>query len=169
MVSEAELVSEPTAFGSRRHDEDEVSSDAPFQSTDASVSPASSVSTGSTAAQQAAERFEQALKLAKSERYGEALDAFAGFLVRYPGHSYADRAMFWRGTCYAAVGNDAQAVRQFEGLLARFPRSRLVPDALLKLGLAQRRQGHKAAADLAFEQLRTGHSTSAAARRIPSD
>ena len=67
-------------------------------------------------------------------------------------------------------------VKQISGVLTvracgcgRHTRSRLVPDALLKLGLAQRRQGHKAAADLAFEQLRTGHSTSAAARRIPSD
>jgi tol-pal system protein YbgF len=111
--------------------------------------------------------YDAALSLVGSKRYAEALDAFAGFLVRWPDHPNADNAMFWRGECYFAEGEFVRAADQFEGVLARFPIGNKVPDALLKLGIARQKLGDPQAAQRAFERLRRDypHSDAAPARR----
>ncbi len=118
---------------------------------------------------QAAQDYEAAREMLEKKRYEEALEAFAGFLVRYPGHANADNAMYWRGECYYAMGNFVRAAEQFEGLVARFPRGNKVPDALLKLGLSQRRMGERDKAAKTFEQLRKNHPSSDAAGKIPRE
>ncbi|PKN49423.1 MAG: tol-pal system protein YbgF [Deltaproteobacteria bacterium HGW-Deltaproteobacteria-20] len=118
---------------------------------------------------QAARDYDVALELLDKKRYEEALEALAGFLVRYPGHANADNAMYWRGECYYAMGNYVRAAEQFEGLLTRFPRGNKVPDALLKLGLSQRRMGEGDKAAKTFEQLRKNHPSSDAAGKIPRE
>lgn len=118
---------------------------------------------------QALRDYDFALELVGKKRYEEALEALSSFLVRYPGHTHADNAMYWRGECYYAMGNFVRAVEQFEGLIARFPYGNKIPDALLKLGLSQRRMGEKEKAAKTFEQLRKNHPSSEAAGKIPRD
>jgi tol-pal system protein YbgF len=113
--------------------------------------------------------YDAALGLVMSKRYPEALDAFAGFLVRWPDHPNADNAMFWRGECYFAQGEYARAAEQYEGVLARFPQGNKVPDALLTLGMARQKLGNAPAAHEAFEKLRHDHPRSEAVRRIPAE
>jgi tol-pal system protein YbgF len=113
--------------------------------------------------------YDAALSLVNAKRYTEALDAFAGFLVRWPDHPNADNAMFWRGECYFAQGEYVRAADQFEGVLARFPLGNKVPDALLKLGMARQKLGNPQAAHQAFERLRRDHPRSDAAHRIPQE
>lgn len=122
------------------------------------------------AAQSRAQRdYDDALELVDRKRYDEALEALSTFLVRYPGHANADNAAYWRGECYYAKGDYVRAADQFEGLIARFPNGNKVPDAMLKLGLCQRRMGERDKATKTFALLQKNHPSSEAARKIPRE
>jgi tol-pal system protein YbgF len=118
--------------------------------------------------QDAKHAYDSALGLVNAKHYPEALEALAGFLVRWPDHPNADNAMYWRGECYFAQGDYASAAKEFEGLVARFPAGNKAPDALLKLGLSAQRQGDTALARQQFDRLRHDFPRSDAAKHIPS-
>jgi len=111
--------------------------------------------------------YDDALALVRAKKCGPALDAFAGFIVRWPDHPNADNAMYWRGECYVELGDLPRAVEQFEGTIARFPLGNKVPDALLKLGLSYQKLGNQARAQDAFERLLREYPKSEARRKIP--
>src|SRR5207302_2059576 len=75
--------------------------------------------------------YDAALALYKGKKWQPALDAFAGFVVRWPDHPYVANALYWRGECYYAIGQFGAAEGQLEGMLASHPESTKVPDALL--------------------------------------
>jgi tol-pal system protein YbgF len=112
--------------------------------------------------------YDAALALVHSKKYPEALDALAGFLMKWPEHPNADNAMYWRGECYFAEGDFQHAAEQFEGDLARFPMGNKAPDATLKLGIAKRHLGDDVAAAALFEKLRRDYPHSDAAKHIPA-
>jgi len=118
---------------------------------------------------QAARAYEDALELVKDKKYDEALEALAGYLVRYPGEANADNAMYWRGECYYAKGNYVRAAEQFEGVLTRFPNGNKAPDALLKLGLSQRAMGERDKAKETFDRLRKSFPSSDLLKKIPRE
>jgi len=101
------------------------------------------------------------------KKYGPALDAFAGFLMKYPDHPYAANAMYWRGECYFAQGEYLRAIEQFEGVVARFPLGGKTPDALLKLGISQQKLGNPTKAKEYFDKLGREWPRSDAVRHIP--
>lgn len=109
--------------------------------------------------------YEHALGLVHDKKYDAALDALAGFLVKWPDHPYADNAHYWRGECYFAQGKYEQAESQFAGLVARFPLGNKVPDALLKLSITRTKLGKTAEANAAREQLERDFPRTDAARR----
>ncbi len=117
--------------------------------------------------EEAKHSYDAALALVNAKHYPEALDALAGFLVRWPDHPNADNAMYWRGECYFAQGDFATAAKEFEGLLARFPLGNKAPDALLKLGISELRLDNAALARQRFDRLRREFPRSEAAKRIP--
>jgi tol-pal system protein YbgF len=112
--------------------------------------------------------YESALALVNAKKYPAALDALAGFLIRWPEHPNADNAMYWRGECYFAEGDWAHAAEQFDGVLARFPNGNKVADALLKLGMSKQHLGDEAGAKTTFDQLRRDYPHSDAVRHIPA-
>ena len=118
---------------------------------------------------QAAQAYEDALELVKKKKYDEALEALAGYLVRYPGDANADNAMYWRGECYYAKGDYVRAAEQFEGVVTRFPNGNKVPDALLKLGLSQRAMGDRDKARETFDRLRKSYPSAEAVKKIPRE
>ena len=113
--------------------------------------------------------YDAALALVNAHKYGEALDSFAAFLVKWPDHPNADNATYWRGECYFAQGDFARASEQFEGTIARFPLGNKVPDALLKLGICQSKLGNPTKARASFERLQREFPRSEAARRVPQE
>ncbi len=117
----------------------------------------------------AAQAYEDALDLVKKKKYDDALEALAGYLVRYPGDANADNAMYWRGECYYAKGDYVRAAEQFEGVVARFPHGNKVPDALLKLGLSQRAMGDRDKARETFDRLRKSYPSADAVKKIPRE
>jgi len=118
---------------------------------------------------QAAVDYDAAMELVKAKKLKQALDAFAGFIVRYPDHMYVANATYWRGECYYSLNDFASAVAQFDGLLARFPASAKVPDALLKLGMSQKKLGSPTKAKVAFDRLRKEFPLTDAAKKIPPE
>lgn len=112
--------------------------------------------------------YDEALALVRAHRYPEALEAFAGFLVRWPDHPYAENATYWRGECYFAQGDHRRAAEQFEGALVRASTGVKAPDALLKLAMCHERLGDKARAKTYAERLRREYAQSEAVQKIPS-
>lgn len=114
----------------------------------------------------AATAYDEALAMARAGRCAEAVESFAGFLVRWPAHPHADNAMYWRAECFLRSGDGARGVRELQGLLERFPVGNKVPDALFTLRTALLRAGDAAGAEQAGRRLLTEHPDSEAARRL---
>lgn len=112
--------------------------------------------------------YEAALELVRSKQTDRGLEALTSFLVRWPGHPYAENAMYWRGEAYYARGEFERAAQEFEAVVARFSTGAKVPDALLKLGMCFERLGSAERARDAWRRLENEFPRSAAAKMIPS-
>jgi tol-pal system protein YbgF len=115
---------------------------------------------------EAKKAYDGAISLVNGKQYAQALEAFAAFLVKWPDHPNADNATYWRGECYFAQGEYARAAEQYEGVITRFPLGNKVPDALLKLGMAQDKLGNPQKAKEAYQRLQRDFPRSEATRRI---
>ncbi len=80
------------------------------------------------------DNYQLAFELLKEERYDLAATAFRQFLVSFPDSELADNAQYWLAESYYASDKFEQALRDFEVVISDHPRSRKVPDALLKMG-----------------------------------
>lgn len=117
----------------------------------------------------AGKEYDAALALYKSKKFQQALDGFAGFVLRWPDHANVPNALFWRGECYAALGQWEAAEGQLEGMLASHPTSNKVPEALLELGIVETKLGSASKAKAAFGRLRKEFPKSDAAKKIPPE
>ncbi len=111
--------------------------------------------------------YDSALALVNAKQYDRALEALAGFLVRWPDHPYAENALYWRGEVYFARGEYLRAAEQFEAVLARFGGGNKAPDALLKIGLCHDRLGASERAKEYWDRLRREYPRSDATKKIP--
>jgi tol-pal system protein YbgF len=113
--------------------------------------------------------YEQGLSQVKAKQYDKGIDTLASFLVKWPGHPYAENAMYWRGEAYFAKGDYARAAEELDGVLSRFQGSgKKAPDALLKLGMCHDRMGDPARAQQDWDRLKQDYPRSDAAKKIPS-
>lgn len=96
----------------------------------------------------------RAESLLGAKKYDAALDAFAGFVVRYPEHPRAAEATLRRGACYLHKKQPERAVEHVEAALAAPLPPALVAEALELLAHAHEDAGDPAAARRARERLR---------------
>ena len=80
------------------------------------------------------DNYQAAFELLKEQRYEPAAMAFQQFLISFPDSQLADNALYWLAESYFVTGQFENALKQFQVVISRFPRSRKVPDALLKIG-----------------------------------
>lgn len=80
------------------------------------------------------DNYQAAFELLKEQRYDEASMGFEQFLVAFPDSQLADNAQYWLAEAHYVSGDFDEALRQFGVVVDRYPRSRKVPDALLKMG-----------------------------------
>ncbi len=80
------------------------------------------------------DNYQVAFELLKEERYELAGTAFRQFLVAFPDSQLADNAQYWLAESYYASDKFVLALKDFEVVINGHPRSRKVPDALLKMG-----------------------------------
>lgn len=116
----------------------------------------------------AQKEYDDALALARARSWDRCLEAFAGFLVRYPDHPNADNATYWRGECLLGKGDSKGAVQQLEAVVAGWPKGNKAPDALYKLVQTYVALGDLPRAEQAKKKLLTSHPQSEAAKKLRS-
>ena len=77
------------------------------------------------------------LSLVYARRYHEAIQVLHNFLRYYPSSSLADNALYWIGESYYAKKQYWTALTYFQRVRFEYPRGNKVPDAMLKIALAQ--------------------------------
>jgi tol-pal system protein YbgF len=81
--------------------------------------------------------YKKAFDLLKDGKYAESNAAFTQFLSAYPQSALLDNAHYWQGEAHY-VGKDFNAaLRSFKTVVEKFPDSRKLPDAWLKIGYCQ--------------------------------
>jgi len=80
------------------------------------------------------DNYQAAFELLKEQRYEPAAMAFQQFLVTYPESELADNAQYWLAESLYVTQKFSEALAEFGVVISKYPRSRKVPDALLKMG-----------------------------------
>ncbi len=104
--------------------------------------------------QLAVSEFARAESLLASKKYDAALNAFGGFVVRFPEHPRATEATLRRGECYLRTGEPARAAEQLEAATAAAPAAPTAGAALSLLARAHDGAGDRDAARRDRERLR---------------
>ncbi len=81
-----------------------------------------------------APRYQAAFNLLKDGQYDKAVDAFQKFLLDFPASSLSDNAQYWLGEAYYVNRAYPDAESSFQYVVDKYPQSRKLPDALLKIG-----------------------------------
>ena len=110
------------------------------------------------------QNYEAAFELLKQQRYQAAEAAFGQFLVSFPDSQLADNAQYWRAEAYYVTDQFEDALGQFQVVLSGYPRSRKIPDALLKIGFSNYELGRWGGARAALERVNEDYPESTAAR-----
>ena len=80
------------------------------------------------------DNYQAAFELLKQQRYEAAAMAFQQFLVSFPDSQLADNAQYWLAESYYVTDQFENGLQHFQVIISKFPRSRKIPDALLKIG-----------------------------------
>ena len=80
------------------------------------------------------DNYQAAFELLKKQHYELAASAFLQFLVTFPGSELADNAQYWLAESHYVTQQFTKALNNFEIVIVKYPNSRKVPDALLKVG-----------------------------------
>ena len=110
------------------------------------------------------DNYQAAFELLKEQRYEPAGMAFKQFLVTYPDSELADNAQYWLAESHYVTQMFSEALAEFEVVITKFPRSRKVPDALLKVGYCNYELKDWAAARAALTRVQSEYPDTTAAR-----
>jgi tol-pal system protein YbgF len=78
--------------------------------------------------------YQAAFELLKQGRYDQAAIALQQFMVAFPSSELSDNAQYWLAETFYVSQEYKKALPAFQLVLERYPESRKVPDALLKIG-----------------------------------
>jgi tol-pal system protein YbgF len=107
--------------------------------------------------------YEAAQNLRRIGNYQGAIVAFQNFLKQYPKSPLAASAQYWIGDSYFNMRDFRLAISSQRLLLASYPDSNKVPDALLNIASSQAELGETAAARKTMDELVAKHPGSDAA------
>jgi len=110
------------------------------------------------------DNYQAAFELLKEQRYEPAANAFKQFLASYPDSQLADNAQYWLAESYYVTDQFEEALGHFAVVIDNFPRSRKVPDALLKIGYANYELQRWDEARAALSRVQREHPDTTAAR-----
>ena len=110
------------------------------------------------------DNYQAAFELLKEQRYEPAAMAFQQFLVSFPDSELADNAQYWLAESHYVTKLFEQALGEFEIVIEQYPRSRKVPDALLKMGYCNYELKRWDAAREALRRVQTEYPETTAAR-----
>jgi len=81
--------------------------------------------------------YKKAFDLLKDGKYAESGAAFTQFLSAYPQSALIDNAHYWLGEAHYVGKDFTAALRSFKTVVEKYPDSRKIPDAWLKIGFCQ--------------------------------
>ena len=116
--------------------------------------PGSQPGQGGQAAAGSQENYEQARTLLGSGQYDAAAAEFRRYLEADMGGTLAANARYWLGETYYVQGQYREAGAEFSQVVADYPDSNKLPDAMLKLAYTQDELGDTAAAMMTLERVR---------------
>ncbi len=82
-----------------------------------------------------------------------AIQAFQELIHIYPTSQYVPQARYWLGRCYDYVGDDYQAITQYQFVESRYPDSEVSDPARLELARVYTRQGYPTRAKTLYHNL----------------
>ena len=110
------------------------------------------------------DNYQAAFELLKEQRYEPAAMAFQQFLVSFPDSELADNAQYWLAESHYVTQKFDQALSEFSVVIETFPRSRKVPDALLKMGYCNYELEDWEAARASLQRVQAEYPETTAAR-----
>lgn len=108
--------------------------------------------------------YKTAFDLLKAGQYDKAITAFQQFLAAFPDSPLADNAQYWLGEAYYVNKDFESALKSFRTVVERWPNSRKLADALLKIGYCNYELKRWAPAREALLQVTRNHADSPSAR-----
>lgn len=78
--------------------------------------------------------YQAAFELLKQGRYDQAAIALQQFMIAFPASNLSDNAQYWLAETHYVTQKYKKALPEFQLVLDRYPDSRKIPDALLKIG-----------------------------------
>jgi tol-pal system protein YbgF len=108
--------------------------------------------------------YKTAFDLLKGGQYDKAITAFQQFLAAFPDSGLADNAQYWLGEAYYVNKNFDSALKSFHTVVDRWPDSKKLPDALLKVGYCNYELKHWAPAREALLEVTRNHADSPSAK-----
>jgi tol-pal system protein YbgF len=78
--------------------------------------------------------YQAAFELLKQGRYKEASAALRQFMVAFPDSALSDNAQYWLAETHYVSQSYDKALPEFTVVVEKYPKSRKIPDALLKIG-----------------------------------
>ena len=110
------------------------------------------------------DNYQAAFELLKEQRYEPAAMAFEQFLVTFPDSELADNAQYWLAESHYVTQKFRDALGEFKTVIDSFPRSRKVPDALLKMGYCSYELKRWDSARASLARVQTDYPETTAAR-----
>lgn len=110
------------------------------------------------------DNYQVAFEFLKEERYDLAAASFKQFLLTFADSELADNAQYWLAESYYASDKFEDALRDFQVVIDDYPRSRKVPDALLKIGYCNYTLKQWDAARVTLKRVQADYPETTAAR-----
>lgn len=108
-------------------------------------------------------RYDTAYSLFRDGSYVAAIAEFESFIKQYPQSELAPAAAYWIGNSHYAQRDFDEAIAAQQWLIATYPASPKVPDALLNMASSQTEIGQSGAARKTLEELISRYPNSEAA------
>lgn len=108
--------------------------------------------------------YRDAFGLLKAGDYAQAITAFSAFQTQYPNSQYGDNAQFWLAEAHYVKRDFAAALPEYQILLDRYPASKKLSHAMLKIGYCYADMGKADDARTALGALKARFPDSAAAQ-----
>jgi tol-pal system protein YbgF len=109
-------------------------------------------------------QFDAAMEAMRKADFSTAVNAFGGFIRRYPASGYVDAAQFWLGNAQYGKRDCKESMAAFRSLIANSPTHVRVPEAKLSIGNCQAELKDNKAARKTLEDLIKDHPASEAAQ-----